>query len=187
MIERERFFNHGWRSGTKHHLTSLSYAVAMIGASMSDAYAHLKPLCYSGARNYLERAERKEDGGHFFSIEALQSLLLVVWYEFSEADLSRAWMSLGRAIRLMKLLELDRIDAGDSRAGASGFRVSLPTPENPVENEEKRRTFWVVFILDCHVAMKMNYPVTFRQLEVSPYISNTCSHRMHRIFANDLG
>ncbi len=51
-------------------------------------------------------------------------------------------MSLGRAIRLAKLLSLNRMDRRDATRGRLGLPVSdfhlpLPAPESPAELEER--------------------------------------------------
>ncbi|RYP83760.1 hypothetical protein DL770_005338 [Monosporascus sp. CRB-9-2] len=70
--------------------------------------------------------------------------------------IQRAWTSSGRAIRLVQLMKLNRIDDIDANLGA-GFEVH---PNILVEKEEKRRTFWMVFCLDRFSCALDGLPLT---------------------------
>ncbi len=71
MIDPSRFFSKLAASLTKPQPRALSYGVAMLGASVSDEYAHLEGKCYHYTRKYLEMIERQEDGENFAILDAL--------------------------------------------------------------------------------------------------------------------
>ena len=110
MINPDRFFSKLAVSPTKPQLSALSYGIAMLGASVSDKYAHLQEKCYHYVRKYLEMIERQVDGENFATLDALQACVLTISYEFKGPSFARAWMSLGRAVRLAKLLGLHNMD-----------------------------------------------------------------------------
>ena len=172
MINRDRFSSVLATSPAKPEVNALSYGVAMLGATLSDENAHLEEKCYQYARKYLETAERQEDGANFVTLDALQACVLTTWYEFKGPGFARAWMSLGRAIRLAKLLGLHRMDRPDSarvRTGSpiSSFQLPLPATEGPAELEERRRTFWVLFIFEAYASVRTGSPMTIQEAEVS--------------------
>lgn len=76
--------------------TSLSYAMATLGAALMDGYAHIKEKCYQLSRKYFEVCEREEDGANLMSIEALQACILITCYELRGKGFARAWMTLGK-------------------------------------------------------------------------------------------
>ena len=61
-------------------------------------------------------------------------------------------MSTARAVRLAQIMGLDSLDA-KSAAG-----TILPPPKDWAEVEERRRTFWMVFILDRAAASTTSWP-----------------------------
>ena len=171
MVDRERFSSALAASSGKPQVSALSYSVAMLGATLSDENAHLEEKCYQYARKYLETAERQEDGANFITLDALQACVLTTWYEFKGPGFARAWMSLGRAIRLAKMLGLHQMDNTDprrARTGSpiSGFQLPLPATEGPAELEERRRTFWVLFIFEAYAGVRTGSPMTIQESEV---------------------
>ena len=176
MVKRERFSSALAAFPAKPQVSALSYGVAMLGASLSHEYAHLEERCYHYARKYLEITERQEDGANFLTLDALQACVLTTWYEFKGPGFARAWMSLGRAIRLAKVLGLHQMDRHDpARVGSgspvSGFQLPLPVTEGPAELEERRRTFWVLFIFEAYASVRTGSPMTIQESEVFSPIS----------------
>lgn len=171
MINSDRFFSAMRASSKKPQLNALSYAVAMLGASVSDEYAHLEEKCYHYTRKFLEMLERQEDGAKFVSLDALQACVLTTWYEFKGPGFARAWMSLGRAIRLAKMLGLHQMDRHNpvmvgSGLPVSGFQLPLPATAGPTELEERRRTFWVLFIFEAYASVRTGSSMTIQEAEV---------------------
>jgi hypothetical protein len=65
-----------------------------------------------------------------------------------------AWMSAGRAFRLVQLMRLHEIDSP----------TKLPVPEaDLIETEEKRRVFWMAYFLDHLLSMRNNWPITLNE------------------------
>ena len=166
MVRRDRFFAALESSPLDPQVNSLSNAIAMLGASFSSDYAHLEEECYHRSRKYLEITERHENEANFLSIDALQACVLITWYEFKGKGFARAWMSLGRAIRLAKMLGLHQMDRGDAVTLESGFQLPFPATEGQAELEERRRTFWALFIYDAYASARTGSPMTLIASEV---------------------
>lgn len=146
---------------------ALSHAIGALGALTMPELAFAHEKCYNQARNLLDMCERQESGGTLININTLQTCVLLTFYEFRRTNFARAWMTLGRAIRLGKMMSLDRIDEASPKAEDSGLRVPLPTASNPAELEERRRTFWLLYVFDAFAGIKTNSVPAINELEVS--------------------
>lgn len=73
-------------------------------------------------------------------------------------------MSTRRAIGLSNMLDLHRIDDGSLLTKRS-LQI-LPLPANPVEAEERRRTFWYLFYGDRWVSSGPGRSIQIREEEV---------------------
>jgi hypothetical protein len=80
------------------------------------------------------------------TIKELQARTLLIMYEIMDLDFRTAWISAGNCLRLALLLRLHEIDIPESSTSMNDARRAGLSWS---EIEEQRRTFWVVFILDC--------------------------------------
>ncbi|KAL8959687.1 MAG: hypothetical protein Q9193_003485 [Seirophora villosa] len=168
IINQEKFLTSLNQPNIPPHVASLSYAIASLGASLMDGYAHVKDKCYQIARKNFEACEREEDGANLMTIEALQACILVTYYELRGKGFARAWMTLGRAIRLAQMMGLDRMDAPEaSVAGTLRFQQTLAPAQSPLELEERRKAFWVLFIHDTYASVRSGTPVTIDESKVT--------------------
>lgn len=167
MIDPDRFLASYCVSPRKAELSSLSNAMAMLGASITESSSHIEEQCYRNSRTYLEMIESQEDGEGLLSLQALQASLLITLYENKKQNFARAWMSLGRAIRLALMLGLHRMDLDDPVVLDSGFQSGLPDSQNWTEMEERRRTFWVTFNLDWYASVRTGSAMLIEEREVT--------------------
>jgi Fungal specific transcription factor domain len=94
-----------------------------------------------------------------FDREQIQAWLLITVYELMRSLHRQAWMSVGRAFRLVQLLRLHELD--------SRSNVIDPADEGFVEKEEERRAFWLAYFLDHLFGISSNWPITLNELVVS--------------------
>ncbi|KAI4118123.1 MAG: hypothetical protein LQ345_001762 [Seirophora villosa] len=168
IINQEKFLTSLNQPNIPPHVASLSYAIASLGASLMDGYAHVKDKCYQIARKNFEACEREEDGANLMTIEALQACILVTYYELRGKGFARAWMTLGRAIRLAQMMGLDRMDAPEaSVAGTLKFQQTLAPAQSPLELEERRKAFWVLFIHDTYASVRSGTPVAIDESKIT--------------------
>ncbi|KAL8971656.1 MAG: hypothetical protein Q9183_000945 [Haloplaca sp. 2 TL-2023] len=167
IVNQDRFTAKLSKAMLPPPIASLSYAMASLGASIMDGYAATRDKCYELARKNLEVCEREEDGGHLMSIEALQACILIASYELRGKGFARAWMTLGRAIRLAQMMGLDRMDAHPHLNNASKFQQTLPPAQSSWELEERRKAFWVLFIIDAYASVRSGSPVAIDQTKVT--------------------
>ncbi|KAM0321571.1 hypothetical protein ACHAQA_010061 [Verticillium albo-atrum] len=95
--------------------------------------------------------------GFLFSLESsglvslmcLQAMILVALFEYSHSIYPAAWMSVGACARYTELLGLSCINGGS---------ILLGQPSTWTEAEERRRTWWAVFVLDRLIALGNKRP-----------------------------
>jgi hypothetical protein len=92
-------------------------------------------------------------------VEQVQAFILIATYESMKAYHQLAWMSAGRAFRLVQLMRLHEIDSPSTWLAAAD--------NNFVEVEEKRRAFWMAYFLDHLFSMRNNWPITLNEHVVS--------------------
>jgi len=154
FINRDRFMIESTMSGGPA-ANVLVYAVALAGCSHTTPEDSQRQLtCYSLARDWAETCEREDC---ISDLNFLQALLLIGRFEAMSRKLERSWLTLGRAAMLCRLLRLHRMDevshdrSTESGESQIGPLFSLPHAEDPALLEERRRTFWALYILESYV------------------------------------
>ncbi|WQF87799.1 hypothetical protein CDEST_12813 [Colletotrichum destructivum] len=159
FLNRDRFLEES-AGASSPAVSALVYAVALAGCAHSPKHPNRQATCYSLARNYAEKCER--DGG-LNDLNFLQALLFIGRFEAMDRKLERSWLTLGRAAmlcRLLRLPQMDQVDEGagfQDDAGQSGPPMCLPRTDDPVLLEERRRTFWGLYILQSYVKTRTGW------------------------------
>ena len=142
-------------------------------SSDSEQRAYAEKL-YEHARYYLDVCERQESGESLANIHVVQACALLTLYEFKRPSFARAWITLARAIRLAKIMGLDKPDGSASIFTNWGMRERpAPPPSSPAEMEERRRTVWVLYIFDAFASLTtkvsdFQQPVSALQYDEDP-------------------
>lgn len=105
-------------------------------------------------RNFFILTLKQGYGEHFVSIAHAQTWVLLSLDEARSMLFTRAAMSSARAVRLSGMMGLHRIDADLEHQMAP----TLAAPKDWIEIEERRRTFWGVFGIDCYASMATGWP-----------------------------
>ncbi|RYP20499.1 hypothetical protein DL765_002744 [Monosporascus sp. GIB2] len=129
---------------------SVGFTVALLAISLSEPHRHLEKTCYILARRYIDVCECDVVADSLGSINFLQALLFLTRYELNNRSCARAWLMLGRATRLARMMRLDEMDrlGAPALAEANLPHVQLPATHDLVELEERRRCFWALYILE---------------------------------------
>ena len=168
MIDRMRYISKTKMTPISLEMNCLKHAVYAHGASVSVEHVNLKQICYQKARSLMEITELETDDARFMSIEALQASLLIALFELKSMFFARAWVSLGRAIRLAQMLRLHKMDQEDDLNVLGKLRrTSDKVGAEWSETEEKRRAFWVAFILDRFSNIGTDWSMMIDESEVS--------------------
>ncbi|KAJ5715839.1 uncharacterized protein N7483_013020 [Penicillium malachiteum] len=129
-----------------------------LGALSSPETTEQAARIYQEARTMLDICERQESGESLTSINILQACALLTLYELKRPNQARAWMTLRRAIGLSKIMSLEQPE-GPSNQPVEDW--NLPTKLRPFasdscEAEERRRSFWILYILDAISSLRIN-------------------------------
>ena len=109
---------------------------------------HLQQPCYHMARKYAEECEREEEEGNLASLNLFQALLFIIRHEIRGRRPLRAWVTIGRAIRLSRILGLHQMDCGTLPGNElSELRSHLAPTDDELLLEERRRSFWALYMV----------------------------------------
>jgi len=178
IISENRFLSELSTNPPSKSISALKYSVALLSAAMSSQYQHLRQDLYNMVRRHIEGCEMDPDTTIFSSLNAFQAILLLVRYEIMSSNITRAWMTLGRAIRLSSVLRLHRIDGlqgiGDI---VPGLHVSLPITDDQCLLEERRRSFWLLFVWETYIKTRSGMeshlgPVSVSYTQITRYTTD---------------
>jgi len=87
-------------------------------------------------------------------VEQVQAWVLIATYESMKTHHRHAWMSTGRAFRLVQLMRLHDIDSP----------AKDPISDTDlIVTEEKRRAFWMAYLLDHLFSIRNGWPITLNE------------------------
>ena len=163
MINKDRSLHRASIQMREPAVASVSYAIWLHGSLFLPNGDSEEKACYDRAREYLLRTEVDAGTAVTMSLEALQATLLLTMYELKRMYFSRAWISLGKAVRMALMMGLHRMDRNEHQENVNGNA----NESDWVEVEEKRRTFWTAFILDRFSNIGTDWPMMIDEKEVS--------------------
>lgn len=141
----------------------LLYAVLMTGASLSDnQFFQLQDQMYQRALKYLYKAETRGYGEEIVNLEYVQAAVLLAIHENRIGCFGRAWMTVGKAVKAAHQNNLHDVEASPPLFS----KYASNTPDTPLIKDEKRRTFWCVYLLDKYCAVGTGWPAGVRESEI---------------------
>ncbi|KAL4972119.1 fungal-specific transcription factor domain-containing protein [Aspergillus desertorum] len=150
MIHEGRYRYRNSQSPKSEAKETLQYAMWTLGASFSAQFQQLSQSLYDETRRMLDVLEVRGRETDTIELAHLQACLLLAIYEFMHSYDRRSWMRAGYAFRLVQLMRLFELDN----------TTDVLAPNDWVEVEEKRRTFWVAFCLDRFLSIRNKWPLT---------------------------
>ncbi|KAF2172617.1 hypothetical protein M409DRAFT_49172 [Zasmidium cellare ATCC 36951] len=161
MLHRTRYT--AWSRASRKNIDQhcLQYAMWAVAATAAPGWESLRDLLYREAWRLLgeqDIGDNKPNSGGVH-IETVQAWILLAHGELMQRHERQAWVAAGRCLRLVHLMRLFELDRTTS---------SPPTPPKDwVGLEEKRRTFWMAFILDRLVSTREALPLTLGKQKLS--------------------
>ncbi|KAF4990934.1 hypothetical protein FGRMN_8172 [Fusarium graminum] len=144
-------------------ISALIYAVALAGCAHSPGQQNKQSICYKLARNYAEGCEREDQ---MKDLNLFQALLFIGRFEALNGKLERSWMTLGRAVMLAKLMGLQQMDQTDADlANQDDSNLNPSDVTNQVLLEERRRSFWALYILLSYVKTRTGWQCMLGDVE----------------------
>ncbi|KGO36756.1 Transcription factor, fungi [Penicillium expansum] len=154
ILHQRRYLGWARSASKKISRRCLQYAVWTLASLLSAQFQHLQDSFYQETKRSLEFSYLSGDSDNLVDTEEIQAWILIATYESMRTFHRSAWMSAGRAFRLVQLMRLHEIDS----------------PTNPpvadadlIETEEKRRVFWMAYFLDHLLSMRNNWPITLNE------------------------
>ncbi|KAJ4146177.1 hypothetical protein NW754_001641 [Fusarium falciforme] len=158
ILHQRRYLS--W-SKASHKTTSricLQHTTWALASLLSTQFTHLTESLYQTAKQMLESLSLESKDPHSHDTELVQAWALIAIYESMRTYHQQAWMSAGRAFRLVQAFHFHELDMP--------IKVDLtPPPEVDtfIESEEKRRVFWMAYFLDHLFSMRNDWPVTLNE------------------------
>lgn len=162
MLHRYRYRTSMSLAPDKRPPVCLRYIMWCHASAITDKYMHHSDIFYRRARKYIEIDEMKGQGEGFVSLAHAQTWSLVAAHEFKMMYFPRAWMSVGRAARMVIMMGLNRVDG----VGLD-VKQCLPPPRDWTEREERRRTFWMAYCVDRYASIGTGWPMSIDEKDVS--------------------
>lgn len=161
MIHRPRYYAAMHLAPHMRPPPCLRYAMWCNAASVMDKYESFQEHFYQRARRYIQQDEMKGHGEAMITLAHCQTWALIATYEFKLMYFPRAWMSAGRACRMIQMVGAHRMDG-------KGLDVKqcLPPPRDWTEREERRRTFWMCFCIDRYSSIGTGWPMTIDEKDI---------------------
>ncbi|KAJ6044462.1 hypothetical protein N7499_006962 [Penicillium canescens] len=179
MIHKRRYLSWANEKTVSPARACLRSAMRTIAAAMSAQFCAFSDKLYACTRSMLEMQDVQGENGlpwmtttrasrRRIEREMIQAWLLLAHCEFLRKPEQDALLASTRAFRLLQLSRLFDIDIHDDETSPNENSGSCPsvspsTTQNPpdeawIETEEKRRTLWTAFVLDCLSSMLSDRP-----------------------------
>ncbi|KAF3008031.1 hypothetical protein E8E14_004046 [Neopestalotiopsis sp. 37M] len=158
------------RSASQQPPLFLQYVIMATGATMDARHASLATSLYQQARKLAEADEVEDSGVDQPSVAHAQCWLLLANLEAQNAMFARSYLSLGRSIRFAQLLNLHQLDQVDHRQTL--FCHHSP-PRDWIEREERRRTWWVIYVADRLVFATSGMPALINDDQIHTLLPAT--------------
>jgi hypothetical protein len=142
-----------------------------LASLLSTQFRDMVDPLYQKTKQMLERLSLEANNDSNVTTEFAQAWVLVVIFESMRTYHRQAWMSVGRAFRLVQAMRYHEID--------SPLERKEPPPSltgDLIEVEERRRVFWMAYFLDHMISIRDDWPITLNEHVVrSPH-----ENRSHR-------
>ncbi|KAI1612322.1 fungal-specific transcription factor domain-containing protein [Exophiala viscosa] len=141
----------------------LSYSLWTLAASVSENYSAVTEQFYLRARKYMDADEIEGRGQGVVTLAHAQATAYLATYEMNKLYFPRAWLNVGRAVRLCHMMNLHRLDDRSEL----DVKETLSSPMNWLELEERRRVFWAVFVQDRYQSISSGWPMIIDERDIT--------------------
>ncbi|CEJ61681.1 hypothetical protein PMG11_10205 [Penicillium brasilianum] len=158
ILHQRRYLSWSKSSNKTASHQCLQYSMWILASMLSAHSRHLVEPLYQQAKQMLEDLSVEANDNSHFNTALAQAWVLVVTFESMRAYHRQAWMSAGRAFRLVQALRYHEIDNPIDKRGPSS-----PQCGDFIEVEERRRVFWMTYFLDHVISMRDDWPITLNE------------------------
>ncbi|KAJ5800818.1 transcriptional regulator family: Fungal Specific TF [Penicillium psychrosexuale] len=173
MLHQGRYFSWSQRFNKLASHVCLQFAMWTLAAASSAHLQHMRESLYSRARSGIEALDNDIESSGAACLQAAQAWLLLTHYEFRYMSYRRAWLTAGRAFRIIQLAKLHEIDR------LNDISINMAHPEAWAEAEEKRRTYWLAYCLDRFLNISDEWPLSLHEEALCIYLPVSESDFQH--------
>ncbi|KAK4863752.1 hypothetical protein LT330_010487 [Penicillium expansum] len=173
MIHQGRYFSWSQRFNKPASYICLQFAMWALAAASSAHLQHMRESLYTRARSGIEALNHDIESTSAACLQAAQAWLLLTHYEFRYMTYRRAWLTAGRAFRIIQLAKLHEIDR------LNDVSINMAHPEAWAEAEEKRRTYWLAYCLDRFLNISDEWPLSLHEEALCVYLPVSESDFQH--------
>ncbi|KAJ5698509.1 fungal-specific transcription factor domain-containing protein [Penicillium macrosclerotiorum] len=136
----------------------LQYAIWTLASLLSPQFYDMVEPLYQETKRLLESLSLGVNNNINASKELAQAWVLIVVFECMRTYHRQAWMSVGRAFRLVQAMRYHEIDSPlEKFESPSSYCI------DHIELEERRRIFWSAYFLDHILSMRDDWPITLNE------------------------
>jgi hypothetical protein len=155
ILHQKRYLSWSKSSYKSATRRCLQYAMWTIASLLSAHSSHMAEPLYRESKQMLESLTTNEPSSA--NTELAQAWVLVVTFESMRTYHHQAWLSAGRAFRLVQGMRYHSLDRPIDNHCPSALCGDL------IEIEERRRVFWMAYFLDHVISMRDNWPITLNE------------------------
>ncbi|KAF5013200.1 hypothetical protein FDECE_779 [Fusarium decemcellulare] len=138
--------------------TCLQYVMWTLATLLSVQFRDMTEPLYQKVKQMLESLSIESNGRRSCDTELVQAWVLIATCESMRTYHQAAWMSAGRAFRLIQAMRFHEIDTPGNKNDPS-----LSNDDDFIETEEKRRVFWMAYLLDHLLGIRSDWPITLNE------------------------
>ncbi|KAK4868315.1 hypothetical protein LT330_007037 [Penicillium expansum] len=158
ILHQRRYLSWSKSTTKSASRTCLQYAMWALASLMSTQFRDMIEPLYEKTKEMLEHLSLEANEKNNLTTELAQAWVLVVIFESMRTYHQQAWMSVGRAFRLVQAMRYHEIDSPHGRKGSFSSQMSDFT-----EIEERRRVFWMAYFLDHVISIRDDWPITLNE------------------------
>ncbi|KAF5865671.1 hypothetical protein ETB97_002643 [Aspergillus alliaceus] len=136
----------------------LQYAMWTLASLLSAQFRDMIEPFYRETKQMLENLSAEGDDHSSVGVELAQAWVLLVVFESMRSYHRQAWMSAGRAFRLVQAMHYHEIDSPNDKHDTSSSKRG-----DFIEVEERRRVFWMAYFLDHIISIRDDWPITLNE------------------------
>ncbi|KAJ9483999.1 hypothetical protein VN97_g9391 [Penicillium thymicola] len=173
MLHQSRYFSWSQSFSKPVSHICLQFAMWALAAASSAHLQHMRASLYTRARSVIDALDHDIQSSSVACLQVAQAWLLLTHYEFRYMSYRRAWLTAGRAFRIIQLAKLHEIDR------LNDVSINMAHPEAWAEAEEKRRTYWLAYCLDRFLNISDEWPLSLHEEAVCIYLPVSESDFQH--------
>ncbi|KAL4866976.1 hypothetical protein BDV12DRAFT_128559 [Aspergillus spectabilis] len=158
LLHQRRYLTWSQSETKSQSRVCLQYAMWALATLLSVQFRDMTEALYQETKRMLESVVGNGDGQSGCDTELMQAWVLVSICESMRTHHRQAWMSAGRLFRLVQAMRFHEIDSPKNDTAGSS-----PGSGDYIPDEERRRVFWMAYLLDHLFSMRNDWPITLNE------------------------